>query len=41
MKYEYLKGSEKDFEGAPEWAMVAVKCDGFDCIDFATSMKEG
>lgn len=20
MKYEYLKGSEKDFEGAPEWA---------------------
>lgn len=22
MKYEYLKGSEKDFEGAPEWATL-------------------
>lgn len=30
MKYEYLKGSEKDFEGAPEWAeliyMGNVRC---------------
>lgn len=30
MKYEYLKGSEKDFEGAPEWAELIyfgdVKC---------------
>lgn len=25
MKYEYLKGSEKDFEGAPEWAMQVYK----------------
>ncbi|QHJ80901.1 MAG: hypothetical protein [Bacteriophage sp.] len=24
MKYEYLKGSEKDFEGAPEWATECV-----------------
>lgn len=28
MKYKYLKGSEKDFDGAPEWAMVAIKCSG-------------
>lgn len=26
MKYKYLKGSEKDFEGAPEWAMQVVEC---------------
>lgn len=25
MKYEITKGSEKDFEGAPEWAMVRDK----------------
>src|SRR5688572_13003268 len=25
MKYEIIKGSEKDFEGAPEWAMVRDK----------------
>lgn len=25
MKYEYLKGSEKDFEGAPEWARIVIK----------------
>lgn len=25
MKYEYLKGSEKDFEGAPEWAHQVIK----------------
>lgn len=25
MKYEYLNGSEKDFEGAPEWAMFLSK----------------
>lgn len=25
MKYEYLRGSEKDFEGAPEWATVLTK----------------
>jgi predicted RNase H-like HicB family nuclease len=24
MKYEIIKGSEKDFEGAPEWAVYAV-----------------
>lgn len=24
MKYEYLKGSEKDFEGLPDWATVIV-----------------
>lgn len=41
MKYEYLKGSEKDFEGAPEWAMVAIRCPGFDNIDFSTSLKNG
>lgn len=27
MKYEYLKGSEKDFEGAPEWAAIKTKID--------------
>lgn len=25
MKYEYLKGSEKDFEGAPEWATKVLR----------------
>jgi hypothetical protein len=25
MKYEYLKGSEKDFEGAPEWATHVIE----------------
>lgn len=25
MKYEYLKGSEKDFEGAPEWAALKTE----------------
>lgn len=25
MKYEIMKGSEKDFEGAPAWAMVILK----------------
>ncbi len=28
MKYEYLKGSEKDFEGAPEWATLLTKTGG-------------
>lgn len=28
MKYEYLKGSEKDFEGAPEWAKYLVGIPG-------------
>ena len=26
MKYEITKGSEKDFEQAPEWAMQVDKC---------------
>ena len=26
MKYDYLKGSEKDFEGAPEWATMKCHC---------------
>ena len=30
MKYEYLKGSEKDFEGAPEWATLYTSCAGED-----------
>jgi len=30
MKYEYLKGSEKDFEGAPEWATLYTLCAGED-----------
>lgn len=30
MKYEYLKGSEKDFEGAPEWAAYLVSIRGED-----------
>lgn len=25
MKYEITKGSEKDFEGAPEWALVKIQ----------------
>lgn len=30
MKYEYLKGSEKDFDGAPEWATLYTSCAGED-----------
>jgi hypothetical protein len=41
MKYEYLKGSEKDFECAPAWATVAIKCDGFNNVDFASSLTTG
>lgn len=31
MKYEYLKGSAKDFEGAPEWAIYLAKLPGHGC----------
>lgn len=31
MKYEYLKGSEKDFDGAPEWAIYLAKLPGHGC----------
>lgn len=27
--WRYIKGSEKDFEGAPEWAVIC--CSGIDC----------
>lgn len=43
MKYEYLKGSEKDFEGAPDWATHVVNegnydafSEGFDYMSRAT-----
>ncbi|QHJ81638.1 MAG: hypothetical protein [Bacteriophage sp.] len=43
MKYEIIKGSEKDFEGAPEWAIMAVVFDGAGGhgIDFSDGMSEG
>lgn len=31
-QYKYIKGSEKDFEGAPEWATCV--CQGANCIVF-------
>lgn len=40
MKYEYLKGSEKDFEGAPEWATLYTLCNGEDYF-FAEYHGEG
>lgn len=41
MKYEITKGSEKDFEGAPEWAMVILKhINNRRCV-FAESKSQG
>lgn len=40
MKYKYLKGSEKDFEGAPEWASEVIESTSIyghafvDCFDY-------
>lgn len=31
MKYEYLKGSAEDFDGAPEWAIYLAKLPGHGC----------
>lgn len=33
MKYEITKGSEKDFEGAPEWALLKTGCYYFEGLD--------
>ncbi|MCS3423388.1 hypothetical protein M2403_001989 [Rahnella sp. BIGb0603] len=40
MKYEITKGSEKDFEQAPEWAMVLLKHSNGRCV-FAESKSKG
>lgn len=41
MKYEITKGSEKDFEQAPEWAMVILKhINNRRCV-FAESKSQG
>lgn len=42
MKYEYLKGSEKDFEGAPEWATIKGFLPGYeDSKDFLEGLFVG
>lgn len=40
MKYEITKGSAKDFEQAPEWAMVLLKHNNGRCV-FAESKSKG
>lgn len=40
MKYEIIKGSAKDFEGAPEWAIVLLKHLNGRCV-FAEGKSEG
>lgn len=40
MKYEITKGNEKDFEQAPEWAMVLLKHNNGRCV-FAESKSIG
>jgi len=37
MKYEIIKGSEKDFEGAPDEALFVLQC--FSTIDYSVDMK--
>lgn len=39
--WRYIKGSESDFVGAPDWAMVAVRFDDDAEIDFAESYENG
>lgn len=37
MKYEYLKGGEKDFEGAPDEAIFVLQC--FSTTDYSEDME--
>lgn len=37
MKYEYFKGSEKDFEGAPESAIFVLQC--YSTTDYSEDME--
>lgn len=41
MKYEIIKGSEKDFEGAPEWCTIIYNYGYSDAIRFCNGWKEG
>ena len=41
MKWEILKGSEKDFEGAPEWATISYKYGCSDLIRFCNGWNHG
>jgi hypothetical protein len=41
MKYEITKGSEKDFEGAPEWSTIIYNYRNSDTIRFCNGWKEG
>ena len=41
MKYEITKGSEKDFEGAPEWCTIIYNYGNSDDIRFCNGWKQG
>ncbi|RJT47191.1 hypothetical protein [Rahnella woolbedingensis] len=41
MKYEITKGSEKDFEGVPEWCTIVYNYGNSDAIRFCNGWKEG
>lgn len=41
MKYEITKGSEKDFEQAPEWALFVVGIPGFSDRVFVEALSSG
>ena len=41
MKYEITKGSEKDFEGAPEWCTIIYNYGNSDAIRFCNGWREG
>lgn len=40
--WEYIKGDESDFEGAPDWATVAIKCVTLEgsSIDYAEKLEK-
>jgi len=41
--WKYIKGDESDFEGAPDWATVAIKCVTLpgSSIDYAEKLEKG
>jgi hypothetical protein len=39
-QWKYIKGSEKDFEGAPDWAVIVWECPGVN-IMFMESLSVG
>lgn len=41
--WKYIKGDESDFEGAPGWATVAIKCVTLEgsSIDYAEKLEKG